>query len=289
MIENRDIWDQIEESSPPDSLEEEMFHLISAYADGECSRGERRLVEAYFNESPAARRLLAELRAQGTLFSATTEDPPAWLGPSILARTIYRRRAPYVTLAFAGLAAACIFAAVISRWVNVGEQQKEEAKRMEMTPPVADFGAGRSVDFAKGDAAQVVASVGTPRRPPAKALAGLGTVGPSLRGGESAASAVRLGGGGGPSGSAAAPPGVVDAQTHGPDYGVATRAAPEQPDVVSMASQSIGDEQEATHESAVASSGSGQDGPDPREALRQRLRKLNESRSGLKEALRGTG
>jgi len=109
---NHDIWDELERAGTGERLSEEMFEFISAYADGECSAKERRLVEAYLSESDEARELLADLRSQAAMVGEGMADSPGWLRSSILGRTTERRvsRWPFA----AGLAAASATAALLA-------------------------------------------------------------------------------------------------------------------------------------------------------------------------------
>lgn len=111
---NRDIWDEIELVSKAEHLDEEMFEYLSAYADGECTAKERRLVEAYLAESAEARAQLAELRMQASMAADGFVDPPEWLRGAILAKTVDRPRlkwpfAAALTAATAGAAALAVY------------------------------------------------------------------------------------------------------------------------------------------------------------------------------------
>lgn len=111
---NRDIWDEIELVSKAEHLDEEMFEYLSAYADGECTAKERRLLEAYLAESAEARAQLAELRMQASMAADGFVDPPEWLRGAILAKTVDRPRlkwpfAAALTAATAGAAALAIY------------------------------------------------------------------------------------------------------------------------------------------------------------------------------------
>jgi hypothetical protein len=109
-----DIWDELQISAPAESLDEEMFELLSAYLDGECSVKERRLVEAYLAGSPQALGVLADLRSHAALLSHQFE-PPASLRTAILAATIGNRkpRTAWRWVVPAGLAAAALFAGLV--------------------------------------------------------------------------------------------------------------------------------------------------------------------------------
>jgi len=111
---NRDIWDEIELVGKGEHLDEEMFEYLSAYADGECTAKERRLVEAYLAESAEARAQLADLRMQAAIASEGFVDPPIWLRGAILAKTVDRSRlkwpfAAALTTATAGAAALAAY------------------------------------------------------------------------------------------------------------------------------------------------------------------------------------
>lgn len=107
---NRDIWDELELNAKGEFMDEEMFEYLSAYADGECTAKERRLVEAYLAENSEARAILADLRAQAAFVAEDLQEPPAWLQSAILDRTTARRtfRWPFA----AGLAAATAAAGI---------------------------------------------------------------------------------------------------------------------------------------------------------------------------------
>ena len=111
---NRDIWDEIELVGKGEHLDEEMFEYLSAYADGECTAKERRLVEAYLAESPEARAQLADLRMQAAITSEGFVDPPEWLRTAILSKTVDKPRlrwpfAAAITAATAGAAALAVY------------------------------------------------------------------------------------------------------------------------------------------------------------------------------------
>lgn len=98
MSKKHDIWDAIEDASLPQSLDEEMFELISAYADGECTNKEKRLVEAYLAENSTAREVLASMRIHSELMMDITEEPPAWLESTIFEKTT--RKEPFFNLSW---------------------------------------------------------------------------------------------------------------------------------------------------------------------------------------------
>jgi anti-sigma factor RsiW len=142
---NRDIWDEIELVSKAEHLDEEMFEYLSAYADGECSTKERRLVEAYLAENAEARAQLADLRMQAAIAAEGFVDPPEWLRGAILAKTVDRPRlkwpfAAAITAATVGAAAAAIF------WTAPTNIEKSEAgllanvveKQPQFMPRVTD-------------------------------------------------------------------------------------------------------------------------------------------------------
>lgn len=98
MSKKHDIWDAIEDASLPQSLDEEMFELISAYADGECTNKEKRLVEAYLAENSTAREVLASMRIHSELMMGISEEPPAWLESTIFEKTT--RKEPFLKLSW---------------------------------------------------------------------------------------------------------------------------------------------------------------------------------------------
>ena len=112
MMGNKDIWDAIETAGSGEHLDEEMFEFISAYADGECSAKERRLVEAYLAENANGRELLADLRMQTSMLSEDLVDSPDWLRASILSKTTERRTLKWPFAA--GIAATAAAAAAVA-------------------------------------------------------------------------------------------------------------------------------------------------------------------------------
>lgn len=134
---NRDIWDEIELVGTGEHLDEEMFEFLSAYADGECSAKERRLVEAYLAENAGAREQLAELRMQSALASEQLLDPPEWLRASILASTVDRRRLRWPFAAGISAAAA---AAALAIYVSVPLSESPERDDLLATNVVDEGG-----------------------------------------------------------------------------------------------------------------------------------------------------
>lgn len=138
MYENKDIWDDIESQSHGESLDEEMFEFISAYADGECTLKERRLVEAYLSESRHAQRLLADIRSTGALFQSTTHTPPDLVTDQIFAKTTRRARTKRTTvLAFASSVAfaSALTAALVIPAQNQPAPNFSQRDRMEGLSP----------------------------------------------------------------------------------------------------------------------------------------------------------
>src|SRR6185503_17613224 len=104
-MQNNDIWDEIEKRSHGESMSEEMFEFLSAYADGECNPKERRLVEAYLTESAEARAVLSDLRRQAAIMAEDIRNSPAGLSDAIFAATVRRRGIAWPSVAgFAGAA-----------------------------------------------------------------------------------------------------------------------------------------------------------------------------------------
>ncbi len=93
-MNRQDIWDELEQNRPPLTLEEEMFELVSAYYDGECSLKEQKLVEAYLSENAHASHLLEDLRFLHTLWNQSEVTPPPTLREAILRSTTRRPEKP---------------------------------------------------------------------------------------------------------------------------------------------------------------------------------------------------
>lgn len=136
MHSEKDIWDEIEQVCPPDSLDDEMFELISAYADGECSTKERRLVEAYLAENPAAEQILSEIRIQSSVMLHQAE-PPSWLKEEILKQTIgvsKPKALPTLRWAIPALAAAAIAGIWLYPRTNTNQPGPTGADLLAVTP-----------------------------------------------------------------------------------------------------------------------------------------------------------
>ena len=118
-MKDKDIWDDLDSTRRGESVREEMFEFISAYADGECAPNERRLVEAFLEESEAARQLLAELRAQASLVASDQTEAPAWIAERILAKTSRKPTLRWPKIA--ALTASGAAAALIISILNKGE------------------------------------------------------------------------------------------------------------------------------------------------------------------------
>jgi hypothetical protein len=279
MDHHTDIWDEIELASPTETLDDEMFPLISAYADGECTPTERRLVEAYLAESAAGRGTLAALRAQAAALEEGKSDPPAWLRESILAKTV---QAPRWTARFprvgkvAALASAAAAAAAVTFYTLraplaevAGGSVVADSARLGIDvsgspfvlPPVDESGPPdddvvRRTPSRGGDA-RIVPAVHTPE-------IGLGSKTTAPRGGPAVAA-----------GNSDAP--APSATTV--EYVAQNRGMPEQPDVVAMTSESYADEP------PVAATVLAE--PDPREKLRERLKALNQGNKDVKAPIKG--
>lgn len=269
----RDIWDQIEMTGRGEHLDEEMFDYLSAYADGECSDKERRLVEAYLAENPAARELLAELRAQSAAIAADRAEPPAWLSEAILSKTS-ARKSWFNWPAAAGLAscaaAACVGIALIMPWNSV---ELKPAPLVAQKTPMEEP-APQVPDFRPAPVEEAPAEAAAPRdtyRRPAAAQAGytqaaqqnlqpmpvVETKAPFKK-----------------------PVETKKAPSYPPvDYSGSQRAEPLPPDLVAMAAPKNEPEpQPAKDEGPVLQ--------DAREKLRERLKKINQEQSGdIKEAV----
>ena len=139
MKGNKDIWDAIELAGSGEHLEEEMFEFISAYADGECTAKERRLVEAYLAENAGARELLADLRMQSAMLSEDLLNSPEWLRGSILSKTTDRRtfRWPFAAGIAATAAAAAAVAFVYSQ--QAGPDQSNDLVATNLPQPTVEL------------------------------------------------------------------------------------------------------------------------------------------------------
>lgn len=115
---NKDIWDDIEAGLPAESLEDEMFELVSAYSDGECSPKERRLVEAYLGENEVGRTLLADLRMASGSIGYSSPQPPSWLNAAILQKTTRKQGFPWVGVALRYLVPTAAAAAGLAFYFN---------------------------------------------------------------------------------------------------------------------------------------------------------------------------
>lgn len=293
MKDQHDIWDELELATGPESLEEEMFYLISAYADGECSPKERRLVEAYLAERPEARDLLAELRAQTALVSSEVYDPPAHLRMAILEATTRRptllRRVVFSRPVALAATASAIAAFGLILWPK--ERPREPlvdvvafTDSVPAPPQISPATTGGVVEAQAGAPAVVSdaePSAGRPRpslravsRPvqapvSVQVVPGAGSR-PDPKNGHTAGS-----------GAAMSAPTV----RMGPESGPVARAVPEQPDVVALAGASW-EAEDTVGDSRQSETKAAETVRDPREELRRRLRAVNQD-SDVQEAFRG--
>jgi len=136
MADQKDIWDELERAFDHGSLDEEMFELLSAYLDDACSHKERRLVEAYLEEIPSAKRVLAELRYQSSLIR-TSEEPPFWLRESILSKTTRRFSLPVFALRASPVAALILPMVVLGFWFLNGDIRGRSGQ--EFKPEKTEF------------------------------------------------------------------------------------------------------------------------------------------------------
>ncbi|MCH8275761.1 MAG: hypothetical protein IH851_13345 [Armatimonadetes bacterium] len=318
MDRQRDIWDQIEMATQPGSLDEEIFELISAYADGECSSKERRLVEAYLQENPRAREVLGELRAQAALFQEQAEEPPAWLRDAVLSRTT--RRPALRVLGGPPARAGAVVAAAAAVWLGVvlwpGDGQSPGNDLVAVIEPSAASAAGgsdRTSPATTGIPAPVAGSiedaVSSPRGSGRAAVGGpanRGRAATSTRAAESEeAGGLDVSAGSGREAGApiefpppedGAPPVEMminesPARAYfGPSFGPTPKAAPSAPDVVALAGGAEAGEGGAGNETTAGETGGAGDGSpvsgEARERLRERLRQMNRGRNDVQEAVR---
>lgn len=298
MHENHDIWDELELATAGENLDEEMFELISAYADGEATPKERRLVEAYVAQSAEGRRLLADLRAGSAILAqAQSAEAPAWLEEAILDSTTRRRftlRLPtplriVLPVAAAGLAVALLRPSGIVPYApNAWVEERQPAP-----PPVRErvFAPPKSASQPDGERLLAQARPPTatkmnkrsPRERETKAggreAGGRPAVDPGPRSG-----GLPFGGG-----RTAAPEsaGALSAHSspkfslYGPTYGATPKTAADEPDPVSLVASSEQDETPV-----VTASKSDEPSPEARNRLREQLKKLNATQNELKEAVK---
>lgn len=294
MQDQHDIWDELELNSAPESLVEEMFYLISAYADGECSWKERRLVEAYVAEQRGAREMLSEIRSQTALIGSERCEAPDWLRDAILNSTTRRprllKRVVFSRPVAFAVAASALLAAGLLLWptrktVEIGPIGEVVAVT-DSRPKQPDFSpryTGGTVNSHSTELTVVSDADTRPRRPL--------TTASRLRQASPVASS-----GGSPSGAARPEPrnGHAASSTTsstapgvrmGPEAGPVPRAVPEQPDVVALAGMSSEGE-ESLVESRQPESKTVETGKDPREGLRKRLRAVNQD-SDVQDAFKG--
>ncbi len=301
MNQKRDIWDEIELATAPESLSEEMFYLISAYADGECSLKERRLVEAYLAENSGAREMLADIRAQAAVLMAESAEPPAWLRDAILNSTsrrpalLGRFGVPRVA-ALAGCAAAAALAVVYWPLAQVDGVPVVDVVAVGEHPsiplPVSATTTGPAVDSSLAEGT-VVADVTAPPQPRGVEM-GLRTVsGPKTAAATPAASpSPSLGtpnGNNSVRSSTSNPAGSTPPIRMGPESGPVGRAIPEQPDVVAMAGMSQEGEESFAEGRPVEPKSAGSVGVarDPRLELRKRLEAVNQN-TDVQDAFKGS-
>lgn len=298
MHENHDIWDELELVTAGENLDEEMFELISAYADGEATPKERRLIEAYIAQSAEGRRLLADLRGGSAILAqAQRSEAPSWLEGAILDATTRRRirlTLPAalriaVPAAAAGLAVFLLRPSDVepyvpgARIVDASAASPTDPGRVSVVPE-ASGRAGSEQLVAQANPAGETKGARRSLRPRATEadtrLAG-GTLSPDPGAGSGGAA---LGGG-----RTAAPEsaGALSAHSspkvslYGPTFGVTPKMAAEEPDPVALLASS-----EEREQRVVTSSKSDEPSPEARNRLREQLKKLNANQNELKEAVK---
>jgi hypothetical protein len=299
MEKQHDIWDELESATGPDSLEEEMFYLISAYADGECSPKEKRLVEAYLSENPEARDMLAEIRAQAAMLAAETAEPPGWLREAIFNSTTRRRTllrglgVPRLA-ALAGCAAAVALAAVY--WPKASEKEIDQPEVVAVAEPSSiDRGVSPStvsplIGNVTEGAPVVVDVIPEPRRRDVAQVAqrkpnSPGSVVPATSLGSQNANQGQMPIGG--SSSSATSPVVSSAPVRmGPEQPPTGRVVPDQPDVVAMAGLSFEQDESPVSDVRQPEQKRPATASDPREDLRRRLQAVNRD-NDVQDAFRG--
>lgn len=299
MKKQHDIWDELESASSPDSLEEEMFYLISAYADGECSPKERRLVEAYLAENPEAREMLSEIRAQAAMLGSVSAEPPTWLREAILSATT-RRRTMLGSLGIqrlaglAGCAAAIAFGVVFWPRTPVPEVSQPDVVAVVETGSIDRLVSPSTVGPVVGSVTEEVPVVTDmipgPNRRTAIQVAhrtqsSSSGAAPVASSGTQASHLGQVPVNGGSS-SATSPVVSTAPVRMGPEQQPAGRVVPDQPDVVAMAGLSF--EQDEAPVTDVRQPDQKRAAPanDPREDLRRRLQAVNRD-TDVQDAFRG--
>ncbi len=257
-----------------------MFEFLSAYADGECTPKERRLVEAYLSENADGRAFLAELRSQSAFVAGDAVEPPDWLGEAILAKTSRKNRRfgwP-VAAGFAASAAAAAFAIALFWPVKpVLHPPLLAANEVSVRPP-----ANKTIAWPKVASAPSVKKSVPVRQRVKKEQPEIIQVINMAEGVDEAPLPVKL------SQMRSTPkpsnPAVTVSYT-GADYSQGQKAEPTAPDVVAMAAQTSDDHKEPTATAPIEKRAEGAVLPDARERLRERLKKLNQERKDIKDAV----
>jgi hypothetical protein len=275
----RDIWDQIEALAPGGDLGEEMFEFLSAYADGECTAKETKLVEAYLAQSPEARATLAEIRAAGKVIADDCGEPPRWLHESIASKTFQRRKTVLWPTAAFGAAAACGLGFWLMRLSVSPTSVGAPLASMAPVPLPA------AVQPSDGQVAtHQPTTLGVRAKPRGRSGARVLLVSNEPT---PVAEEVR-------SETKAPPitnaPGKHVALTYAlADYNTTLAKPASAPDTVSLVT-TVEERPEETPKTASEASPKAEDPimPDARERLREKLRKLNESKSDIKEAVKSS-
>ena len=259
MGNNKDIWDDIEAGLPAGGLEDEMFELVSAYSDGECSPKERRLVEAYLGQSEKGRSLIEDLRRTSASISQGNPEPPRWLRNAILEKTTQRKGNPWAKLSLRYLTP--IAAAVTGLALYLGQPVSVQQPKS----PIANLALPK-VESPKNKPfivreLTVAAQEPTPRTQRDKVIHAISAPVIALP-----ATKVTV--------AKPAPPAIPKASKveatpvrMGPEFSMSPKTSPRQPDAVSM----IGDiEDNANSEEKAASKGD-----ESITKLRERLKQVN--------------
>jgi hypothetical protein len=295
-MNQQDIWDELERNRPPLTLEEEMFELISAYLDGECSLKEQKIVEAYLAENPRALHLFEELQAIRNLWVPSEVPPPPTLREAIWNSTT--RRPPKLLRPYrlAWALGMGTFVLLSGLWFLQGIQKPSNPSPREnsfvssapLKPPISlpqpapAFVAlqGTSKGSSRPNPAKTFRGAQTNLEspspvPPAGSAPILVASNPPLKGASSA-----------PPGPSAPPTSIESLPEISPPP---SKPAPEVPDLVALSFPDEGENQEVLSpptKSASPASSPNSLSPEARNRLRKRLAEVNSGEDELREAVK---